>query len=406
MQPAVSITAIALAAVAMVAVGCKPHNEFKPPPPPKVTVAQPMVREVVDMMEFSGTTQATATVELRARVNGYLKEIKFVDGAHVNQGDLLFVIESAPYEVELLSAKARLVKAQREFNLADVNLVRARALAPQRVVSQQELDIREAERATAAAEVDVAAAAVSQAELNLSYTQIHSPLTGRIGRHLIDVGSLVQAEQTLLAKVESLDPIHAYFHVSDRDLAKLQTAMGETLGATDGRKSPIYLGLTTDTTFPHEGYVDYREPSVDPATGTILRRGVFSNEDQSLIPGLFVRIRAPLGDAQRRLVVEDRALGSDQRGDFVLVVKDDNTVEYRPVKLGVAMNGLRVVEGIAPTEWIVVNGLQRARPGATVDPQRVAGTARTGRTPVIAGGTIPSASAEEEVRLAEAKGAD
>lgn len=387
------------------AVGCKPHNEFKPPPPPKVTVAQPMVREVVDMMEFSGTTQATAVVELRARVNGYLKEILFVDGAHVEQGQLLFVIESAPFEAELQSAKARLVKAQREFQLADVNLVRARALAPQRVVSQQELDIREAERATAQAEVDVAAAAVRQAELNMSYTQIHSPLTGRIGRHLIDVGSLVQSEQTLLAKVESLDPIHAYFHVSDRDLAKLQAASGESLGATSENRSPIYLGLTTEAEFPYEGYVDYREPSVDPATGTVLRRGVFENSNQNLIPGLFVRIRAPLGAAQRRIVVEDRALGSDQRGDFVLVVKPDNTVEYRSVKLGVSMNGLRVVDGVQQNEWIVVNGLQRARPGATVDPQRTTGTARTGRVPVIAGEATPIAQ-PGEVRLAEAKPAE
>jgi RND family efflux transporter MFP subunit len=223
---------------------------------------------------------------------------------------------------------------------------------------------------------------------------------------LIDVGSLVQAEQTLLAKVESLDPIHAYFHVSDRDLAKLQQSRGEALGATGDQQSKVFLGLTTDTDFAHEGYVDYREPSVDQATGTVLRRGVFDNADQSLIPGLFVRIRAPLGEAQRRLVVEDRALGSDQRGDFVLVVKEDNMVEYRPVKLGVAMNGLRVVEGVSPTEWIVVNGLQRARPGATVDPQRVTGTARTGHVPVIAAGQTQPASTAEEVRLADAKGAD
>jgi multidrug efflux system membrane fusion protein len=323
----------------------------------------------------------------------------------VTKGDLLFVIESAPFEAELQSVKARLVKAQREFQLADLNLVRARALAPQRVVSQQELDIREAERATAAAEVDVAAAAVRQAELNLSYTQIHSPLTGRIGRHLIDIGSLVQSEQTLLAKVESLEPIHAYFHVSDRDLAKLQAATGEALGGTSNNRSPIYLGLTTANDFPYQGHVDYREPSVDPATGTVLRRGVFENSDQNLIPGLFVRIRAPLGEAERRIVVEDRALGSDQRGDFVLAVKPDNTVEYRPVKLGVAMNGLRVVEGIQQNEWIVVNGLQRARPGATVDPQRTTGTARTGRVAMIAGEASPATDAGE-VRLAEAKSAE
>jgi RND family efflux transporter MFP subunit len=396
---------VALTLTLIAVAGCKPRNQFVPPPPPKVTVAQPMVREMVDYMEFSGTTRATAEVELRARVNGYLKEILFEDGSQVQQGDLLFVIESAPFESALLSAKARLVKAQREFQLADVNLVRARALAPQRVVSQQELDIREAERATAAADVDVAAADVRQAELNVGYTTIHSPLTGRIGRHLIDIGSLVQSEQTLLAKVESLDPIHAYFHVSDRDLAKLQTASGETLGASDANGSPVLLGLTTGTEFPHQGRVDYREPSVDPATGTVLRRGIFPNHDQSLIPGLFVRIRAPLGEAQRRLVVEDRALGSDQRGDFVLVVKDDNTVEYRSVKLGVAINGLRVVEGVQPTDWIVVNGLQRARPGATVDPQRTTGTARTGRVPVIAGSAAPSGTARE-VRLAEATAAE
>lgn len=381
--------------------GCKPKNQFVPPPPPKVTVAQPTMQTVVDFMEFSGTTQATAQVELRARVNGYLKEIRFKDGAMVKKGDLLFVIESEPFEVALQLAEAQLKKARREYQLTEVNLERARTLAPQRVVSQQELDTRLAERATAAADVEVAMATVRQAKLNLSYTKIYSPLTGRIGRHLIDVGSLVQSEQTLLAKVESFDPIHAYFHVSDQDLARLQAAGGETLGASNGKRSPVFLGLTTDSDFPHEGYVDYREPSVDAATGTVMRRGVFPNSNHNLIPGLFIRVRAPLGDAQSRVMVEERAIGADQRGDFVLVVGNDNTVEYRPVKLGVAQDGMRVVnEGLSPDEWIVVNGLQRSRPGAKVDPQRTTGTARTGRVPVIVEKPKPAGDRPQSARLA------
>lgn len=352
--------------------GCGSRNQFIPPPPPEVTVAHPTTDEVVDSIEFTGTTRATATVNLRARVNGYLEQIKFEDGQAVNEGDLLFVIEQAPFEVALASAKSTLQKAQAALQLAETNHARTAELFQRKVVTQQDLDVQKANLASAQADVAAAQAQVRQAELNLQYTEIHAPITGRIGRHLVDKGNLIQAEQTQLAVIESIDPIQAYFNVSEPDLLRFMEMLRENK-LPDPEKHPpvLYLQLANETGFPHEGHLDYRELGVDPATGTILRRAVFPNPDHALIPGLFVRLRVPIGEPQPKLLVEERALGADQRGQYVLVVNDENVVEYRPVKTGIAVGDRRVIQdGIDKDDWIVVNGLQRARPGSKVSPQQ------------------------------------
>lgn len=360
----------------VVGAGCtKRANEYAPPPPPKVTVARPVVWEVTDHQYFTGTTQSVARVDLKSRATGYLREIAFEDGTNVKQGDLLFVIEPKPYEVELKAAKAKLCQAQTALQLATLNLSRARSLYTENASAREEVELRRAEAATAAAEIEVAETAVLSAEVRLTYTEIRAPLSGRIGRHLVDVGNLVQAEGTLLATIEQLDPIHAYFHVSETDLLQSSDLLFPEAKPNPNEKPPVLeLGLEAHSSqagYPFLGHLDFSELGVDPETGTVLRRGAFPNPGGRLIPGLFVRLRSTTGDSQPRLLVEDRAVGSDLRGDYLLVVNDQNVVEQRPVQLGLTMGQLRVIEsGITTDDWVIINGIQRARPAAEVDPQK------------------------------------
>jgi RND family efflux transporter MFP subunit len=352
--------------------GCEKPSEFVPPPPPEVTVQQPEMRNIVDHVNFTGNTRATASVELRARVSGYLQKIAFEDGASVKQGDLLFVIEPAPFQAALEARMADLERAKANLQLAQVELRRNELLEQKRIASQQDVDQRRADLATAKANVAVAQAAVTNAKLDLDYTEIRAPVTGRIGRNLVDVGNLIQAQQTLLATIESIDPIYAYFYVSESDLLRFRQMIRDNELPDPEKKPPlIRLGLSNEQGFPHEGHVDFRDLGVNPDTGTILVRALFPNPKQILLPGLFVRLRAPVGEPKPRLMIDERALAADQRGNYVLVVNDENKVEYQSVELGLAEAGKReVLSGISPQDWVVVNGLQRARPGATVKPTR------------------------------------
>lgn len=363
--------ALALVPLATFA-GCGPKNAFVPPPPPEVTVARPIEDQVLDYLEFTGTTQATDRVDVRARVAGYLKEIAFEDGQWVEKGDLLFVIEPEPFQVALASAEASLEKAQASRKLAEATLRRYAPLVRQGTVTEQELDVKRADLASALADVSTAKAAVAQAKLNLSYTRIEAPISGRIGRNLVDVGNLIQVEATLLATIENYAPIYAYFSISESDVLRLMQ-MRRAEGLNDAKQNPpmVFLGLSTEEGFPHEGRIDFADLGVDPDTGTRLLRAIFPNRDRSLLPGLFVRLRLPVGQPEAELLVTERAIGADQRGQYLLVVNDENKVEYRPVELGIEVGGMRVIKkGVGPNDWIVVNGLQRARPGAEVKPQR------------------------------------
>jgi RND family efflux transporter MFP subunit len=366
-----STIALILAGAISLLAGCQPKNEFVPPPPPQVTVALPIEKPVADSIDFVGRTEATATVDLRARVNGYLEKILFEDGATVKEGDLLFIIEQAPYNISLEAAKAELERARATIELAQSEYARIAPLVAQQAVTQAELDTQAAQVKTSQAGLALAEAAVRRAELDLSYTEIRAPIGGHIGRHLVDIGNLIQAETTQLAIIQSIDPIYAYFDLNELDLLRFMEMLRKhELPDPSVTPPTIFLGLANETGFPHEGRLDFRELGVDPGTGTTMRRGIFPNPNSELIPGLFARIHAAIGAPVPKLLVEDRAIGTDQRGEFVLVVNDKNVVEYRPVKLGITEGPLRVIEdGISPTDRVIVNGIQRARPGITVNPQ-------------------------------------
>ena len=353
-------------------VGCEPRNAFVPPPPPEVTVAQPLTSTVAETIDFTGTTEARQVVQLRARVTGYLHRLAFEDGAHVKEGDLLFVIEPAPFEADVDAAKATLQKAVAQEQLAQANLNRALELQKSRAIAKQDVESNTAELATAAANVKAAEAALRKATLDLNYTEICAPISGRIGRHLVDIGNLVTKEQTELAVIENIDPIFVYFDVSEAVYLRYAALVREGK-VPDPTATPLVLkaALQNEKGFPHLGSLDYTDLGIDPSSGTIRRRGVFPNSDGLLLSGLFVRIRTEIGDPTPKLLIEERAIGSDQRGSFVLVVDEKNKVEYRPVKLGLQTDSLRVIEeGIESGDWVIVNGMQRALPGSQVRPQR------------------------------------
>lgn len=375
--------------------GCERENKFQPPPPPQVTVAQPVQQEVVNWMEFTGNTRAAAKVELRARVNGYLQAIHFKDGDTVQKGDLLFEIERSEYEVARNSAAAELKKMETALQLAEAEWARIEDAYRRGAITPSERDVQAAELASARANVDAAKAALDRAELDLSYTRIHAPMSGRIGQHLVDVGNLVLREQTLLAVIESIDPIHVYFSVSESQLLQFMEMMRNNQLPDPNQKPPVlYVGLGYQNSFPYQATMDFREFGVDPGTGTTLRRARIPNQDGQLVPGLFVRVRAPVGEPTPKLLVSEVALGADQRGDYLLVVNAENKVEYRPVRLGARVGALRVIEeGVQPGEWVVVNGLQRALPGAVVNPQQTSMVAQSDETTgSVAAGRAPSPS--------------
>ena len=306
--------------VASIVAGCARNVATPAPQLPQVSVASVVEREVADSDEFTGRIEAVESVDIRARVTGYLQQIHFTEGSEVRRGDLLFTIDPRPYQAELEKAQAALQLARAEFG-------RTSELVRKRVLTQSDLDVRSAELATAKANVAAAEAALTRARLDLGYTEIRAPINGRIGRHLVDIGNLVQAEQSSLGVIESIDPIYAYFNVSESDLLRFMRMLREHK-LPDPEKHPpvLYLGLANEPDFPHQGHLDFRELGVDPGTGTVLRRGTFPNPQHWLIPGLFCRIRARLGEPVRRLLVEEEALGADQRGDFVLVVNEKNIV--------------------------------------------------------------------------------
>lgn len=362
--------AVALAPVFLVS-GCKGKNEYVAPPAPQVTVSKPVQQAVTDYVDFTGMTEAVEFVEIRARVEGYLQSIQFEPGARVKKGALLFVIDPKPFQAKLDEAKAELARRQAELKQAEATLKKKELAFKANAVSELEIIQSRADMDVAKASIQAAEAAVRTAELELSYTRIPAPISGRISRNMVDEGNLVGAtDRTLLATIVRDDPIYAYFNVNERDMLDYQQKYGSGQSPTSRDKgTTLLLGLSNQEGHPYEGRVDYVENRLDSSTGTIQVRGVFPNPEHKLLPGLFARIRAPLGSRDNALLAPEIALGTDQRGEFLLVVNDKNIVEYRQVKTGAQVEDMRVIEaGISSEDRIIVNGLQRARPGIPVNP--------------------------------------
>lgn len=366
-----SILLLALISMATLLAGCqnKSADANVAPPPPAVTVSTPMTKDVVHYAEFSGTTEAVESVTVRARVEGYLDKIHFIEGAMVQEGDLLFTIDDQPLRAKLDEARAQLAISEAELKLAEATKTRRESALRDRAVSEVSVIDARAQLGKAQAGVRAAKAAMRTAELNLSYTRITAPISGRIGRNLVDVGNLVGAqERTELTTIVRSDLIYAYFTISEREWVRYQASRSST-ARDEGEGMPLFLGLSGRKDFPYEGKLDFINNRVEAATGTIQVRGLFPNPDLKILPGLFARIRIPLGQTKGALLVPDSALGRDQQGRFLLVANTENVTEYRPVKTGELVDGMRVINtGINADDRVIINGTQKARPGGPITP--------------------------------------
>jgi RND family efflux transporter MFP subunit len=368
---------VVLIAALVFSAGCdQKENKFVAPPPPQVTVARPVQQPVTDYLHLTGNTQAVDQVQLEARVEGFLTSIHFKDGDYVKKGDLLFIIEQDVYRSKVQQAEGQLAAAQAQLLRAGQEYDRQVSLLKQNATAKSEVEKWKAERDAAEANIVEAKASLDLARINLGYTRVMAPFDGRMDRHLVTPGNLVGAgKPTALAVITRMDPIYAYFTLNERDLVRLVDRSGEKGQAPHRERAvPVFAGITGGEDYPFEGRFDFASTGLDPGTGTILLRAVYKNPRgatgvPTLVPGMFVRLRIPIDVREKALLVSERALGVDQGGRYLLVVNDQNVVEQRPVKVGANVNGMRVIEeGLQADDWVVVSGIQRARPGAKVTP--------------------------------------
>ena len=365
---------VGLIVVAMVLAGCAPQAA-PAPQAPQVSVARVLERKVNDWDEFTGRIQAIDSVEIRPRVSGYIERVAFTEGGLVKKGDLLFVIDPRPYRAELAKAQADAAAAKTRAELARNEVARAERLLSARAISQEEYDERVNRAQETSSGVAAAAAAVEVARLNLEFTQVVSPIDGRVSKAEVTPGNLVGSGEraTLLTTVVSVDPVYVEFTGDEQVYLKYISMQrsGERASSRD-EPNPVWMGLANEAGFPHPGHMSFVDNQLDPATGTIRGRAIFRNPDGVFTPGLFARVKLLGSGKYDAILVSDRAVGTDQSQKFVLVVGADNMLSYRPVKLGRIVQGLRVVlAGLQPGETIVVNGVQHVRPGMPVAPQTV-----------------------------------
>lgn len=363
---------LGLIAGLLLSAGCQ-NSVTKPPPKkiPEVFISRPTHDRVTEFEEFTGHLVAKNMVAIRSRVSGYLDQVKFKDGAEVKEGELLFVIDDRSYKATAANAAAVVNQAKsRRDNLANQER-RAKVLVQRDAIAVEETErlgflMTEAEAAIAAAE-----AQRDLADLDVSYTQIKSPLTGVINNRQVDPGNLVKADETLLATVVTEDPIYAYFDVNERTVLRLRRLIhAGRIEAADEAGVQVQVSLADEEDFKHRGKIDFLDNQLDANTGTLRIRAVIQNKNRLLSPGLFVRLRFPVGPEHDALLVQEEALGTDQGQRFLYILNDQNEVAYRRVKVGLLDKGRRVIEdGIKPGERVVVNGLQRIRPGDKVMPK-------------------------------------
>jgi RND family efflux transporter MFP subunit len=351
------------------------------PPAPQVSVASALERDVTEWDEFTGRLEAVESVEVRPRVTGYIESVNFTEGSTVRKGDLLFVIDPRPYRAELSKAEAELARAVARSELAVSDEARSEKLLDIKAVSREEYDSRVNGSREAKADVAAARAAVDSAKLNLEFTRITAPISGRVSKAVVTAGNLVTGGSnaaTLLTTVVSLDPMYVTFEGDEQIYLKYNelSRRGERSSSRDVA-NPVLMGLANEDGYPHSGAMVFVANQVDPRTGTIRARASFENKDGYLTPGLFARVKLLGHNSYRAVLVDDRAIGTDQSQKFVYVVDAQKKVVYRQVKVGRLQDGLRIVQqGLQPGETVVVNGLQRVRPGVVVATERVAMDAR------------------------------
>jgi len=352
--------------------GCE-QNTFVPPPPPKVDVAIPVQRAVTRYLEVTGNTAPVKSVDLVARVQGFLQSIDYEDGAFVKEGTQLFTIEPETYKLKMDQAKAAEAGAQASVKQTEAEFQRQSTLVARQAATEATLENSTANRDNARANLLQAQANTAIAQVNYGYTKVVAPFDGIVTAHLVSVGELVGAATppTQLATIVALDPIYVNFNVNEQDVLEIRAeARRRHLTPADLRQVPVEVGLQSETGYPHVGKLDYAAPTVNQSTGTLAARGIIPNPNRVLLPGYFVRVRVPIEKEADALLVPDTALGSDQSGRYVLIVNGENVVEQRKVTTGQLDNGLRVIEsGLKSDDRVVIAGLLRVIPSQKVDPQ-------------------------------------
>ncbi|MGH8073554.1 MAG: efflux RND transporter periplasmic adaptor subunit [Lysobacter sp.] len=341
-------------------------------PAPAVSVAQVVEKPVQQWDEFTGRIEAVKSVELRPRVSGYVESVAFEEGEEVAKGDLLFVIDPRPYKAALAQAEANLERARSESGLAKAQSTRAQTLVEAKAISREEAEARRAAASQGNAAVRAAEAAVASARLDLQFTEVRSPIDGRAGRAMITAGNLAQADATVLTSVVSLDPVHVYFEGDEQTYLHYRELSRS--GDRADSSNPVRVGLANENGFPHEGTVDFVNNQVDPATGTIRLRAVLPNPDRVFAPGLFARVQLAGGNESEALLIDDKAIMTDQDRKYVYVLGKDNTAMRKDVQLGDKADGLRVVtSGLTAKDKVIVHGVQKVFfPGMPVDPKTIA----------------------------------
>jgi multidrug efflux system membrane fusion protein len=364
---------VVVLALLLIAACKREENAYVPPPPAEVGVARPITLSVTPYLDLTGNTAAVNFVKLEARVVGYLQEIDYQDGDMVKKGKTLFVIEPAPYQAQLRQAQAKVQSIQAQQIYAQAEYLRQQDLAKKGFATQSALDQARAKLDSQNADILDAQAQVSLAAINLGYTNVTAPFDGIVTSHLQSVGTLVGASgPTELASIVQIEPIWVDFTVSEQDVLRVrQSGTAGQFKVENLQNFPIEVGLMNEQGYPHKGVLDYVAPEVDPSTGTLQVRAVFDNTDRSLLPGYFVRVRAPLGSQKHQaLLVPDQVLGTNQAGNYLLVVGKDDVVAERPVVPGQLFGGLReIAQGLAADDRVVVSGLQRAIAGQRVAPE-------------------------------------
>lgn len=356
-------------------IGCSSSNDSAPAPvesAPSVKIAQPLNRDVTEWDEFTGHIEAVNSVDIRARVSGYLEKVNFKAGDKIKKGQLLFLIDPKPYSAQLNFAKAELERAKSRRDLAKNDLARAEKLFSAKAISAEEHDARNKGYQETLGAVKSAEATVETARLNVDFTEIRSPIDGIVSEELITAGNLVGSDTTLLTTVVSINPVYVYLAADERTVLKYRRQAQQHKQSNDITGTPVQLALADEHEFPHQGKLDYIAPREDLATGTIALRAVFANSNGLLTPGFFARLRVQGSTPYPGILVPDGAIGTDQEQRFVWVVKQDNQVEYRKVVLGAHIDQFRVItQGLQASDWLITEGLQKIKPGIKVTPERI-----------------------------------